>query len=122
MESSVAQLFDEFGLKVSSDSSNPGVWIGKEKIAAIGVQFKDRYTLHGIAINIVNDLSLFRSFVPCGIQDRGVTSLQQQTSQAVSLTDVKLRFAKVLAATLGSPFTGFLSLADLQKTLSKIRL
>lgn len=53
----------------------PGVWVGEEKICAVGLNVRMGVTLHGFALNLVNDLRGFRLIVPCGITDGGVTSL-----------------------------------------------
>lgn len=65
-----------------------GVWTGDRKLAAIGVRISQGVSTHGLALNTVNDLSWFEHIVPCGIADRGVTTLQQEaqrTGQAVEL-------------------------------------
>lgn len=55
-----------------------GVWVENQKIAAIGVSVRHWITGHGFALNVHNDLNLFRAIVPCGIEEFGVTSLQRQ--------------------------------------------
>ena len=71
-----------------------GVWVrqpgrpgGESKIAAIGVRVSKWVTSHGIALNVAPDLSHFAGIVPCGIADRGVTSLED-LGQIVSLPEV----------------------------------
>lgn len=70
----------------------PGVWVGDDKVCAIGARVKKRktgefVTSHGLAVNLNTDLTHFQTIVPCGIIDRGVTSVAQILGQNVSLVD-----------------------------------
>jgi lipoic acid synthetase len=56
----------------------PGVWVGDRKICAIGVRVTRGRTMHGFALNVDPDMSMFEHIVPCGIRDRGVTSLARE--------------------------------------------
>lgn len=80
LQSTIASL-KEFGIDSREDEKYPGVWIGDKKICAIGIRIKSRISMHGIAINVNNDLELFSSIVPCGILDKGVTSVREQTAE-----------------------------------------
>ena len=74
-------MFDSFNVKSHRQTGDVGVWISgqcrEEKIAAIGVRISKWISSHGISVNIKPDLSKYRGIVPCGIKDRGVTSLSQ---------------------------------------------
>jgi hypothetical protein len=59
-----------------------GVWVGGAKVAAIGVRAKKWVTYHGLALNVVTDLGPFGAIVPCGIEDRPVTSVHQLLAAA----------------------------------------
>ena len=78
-----------FGLEAGRVQGYTGVWVGDEKIAAIGVKINARrVTEHGFALNVATDLDHFAKIVPCGIRDKGVTSLERVLGRPVSLTEV----------------------------------
>jgi lipoate-protein ligase B len=61
-----------------------GVWVGDEKVAAIGVAVKRWIAYHGFAINVSTDLSLFETIIPCGLADRGVTSVTRLLDETIT--------------------------------------
>jgi lipoate-protein ligase B len=73
----------------------PGLWIGEKKIASIGVQVKKWTTMHGMAINICNDLSIFENIVPCGLDDVEMTSVLKETSKKWEMSKVKEMLAEI---------------------------
>jgi lipoyl(octanoyl) transferase len=88
LEAVLVLVLQNFGLNPVLDSKRRGVWIGNDKIAAIGVRITRGITMHGFALNVVTDLSNYRWIIPCGIQDRGVTSMHLLVP-SVSIADVK---------------------------------
>ena len=67
----------DYGIEATRVPGLTGVWVGREKLAAIGVRISRWITSHGFAFNVTTDLSSFELIVPCGISDRGVTSLER---------------------------------------------
>jgi lipoyl(octanoyl) transferase len=78
-----------------------GVWVGEEKIAAIGVHLSRWITTHGFALNVATDLSLFAGIVPCGLRGVGVTSMQRLLGTAPPLAEVAARLAWHFAEVFG---------------------
>ncbi|MCZ7529157.1 MAG: lipoyl synthase [Acidimicrobiia bacterium] len=75
LERVLVSALERFGIAAATSDGYTGVWIGDEKIAAIGVRVVKGRTRHGFALNVDPDLGMFENIVPCGIQDRGVTSV-----------------------------------------------
>ena len=80
IESCIINILKEYKIKSYTDKRNIGIWIKNKKklmkIAAIGIRVKKWIAFHGFALNVTNDLSLYKNIVPCGIKDREVTNLK----------------------------------------------
>ena len=79
IEKTIIETLNEFEIKTFSDRHDIGIWYKKEnqikKIAAIGLRVSKWIAYHGFSINVKNDLSKYKNFVPCGIKNKGVTNL-----------------------------------------------
>ncbi|XP_072318509.1 octanoyl-[acyl-carrier-protein]:protein N-octanoyltransferase LIPT2, mitochondrial [Eucyclogobius newberryi] len=84
LEQTVLDVCSDFGLKAET-SPHTGVWIGNDKICAMGIHCSRYVTSHGLALNCDVDLSWFSHIVPCGLSDKGVTSLSRETQQKISV-------------------------------------
>jgi len=78
LEDAMIAVCAEYGIASGRDEVNPGVWVGRDKIGAVGIRVKDGVTMHGLAFNVTNSLATFATIIPCGLQGRGVTSLAAQ--------------------------------------------
>ena len=81
IENCIIEILNEYKIKSYPDKKNIGIWVGNSKnlmkIAAIGIRVKKWIAFHGFSLNVHNDLSKYKKIVPCGIKDKGVTSLQE---------------------------------------------
>jgi len=105
LEEVIILTLTDYGIKAGRSKGETGVWIdpdvsGKErKICAIGVRCSRWITMHGFAFNVNTDLSYFNYIIPCGIQDKQVTSLQKEWGKQIDFKEakekVKANFEKV---------------------------
>ena len=81
IENCIIEILKEYKIKSYPDKKNIGIWVGNSKnlmkIAAIGIRVKKWIAFHGFSLNVHNDLSKYKKIVPCGIKDKGVTSLKE---------------------------------------------
>lgn len=96
LEEVLIRVAAHYGISAHRVPGLTGVWAGSEKLAAIGVRISRWITSHGFALNLTTDLDHFRLIVPCGIGDRGVTSLAKLGCSATR-SDVEARIAEYFA-------------------------
>jgi len=89
LEDCLIETLADFGIAAGRLSGYTGVWIGVRKIAAIGVKVSQGVTTHGFALNVTTDLSLFTHILPCGIPDKGVTSMAVELGHAPAMMAVE---------------------------------
>jgi lipoyl(octanoyl) transferase len=91
LEEVLIRVCADYGLEAGRIEGLTGVWIGEQKIAALGIRSSRWVTMHGFAFNVNTDLSYFEHIVPCGISDKAVTSLQAQLGKEIDQNEVKER-------------------------------
>lgn len=94
LEEAVIQTLTHFGIKATRFEGLTGVWLDPEgpnarKICAMGVKCSRWVTMHGIALNVDPDLSYFGNIVPCGIQDKAVTSMSAELGRKIDINEVR---------------------------------
>jgi lipoyl(octanoyl) transferase len=105
LEGAVIDACARFGVAAERWSSHAGVWVGRNQICAIGLAIQRMASFHGLALNVSTDLDYDRLITPCGLRDRGITSLSAETGRAVSLDDAKHVLLEELARTFDINFS-----------------
>lgn len=102
LERAIIDVLEAYGLEgvPGEDLHRPGVWVGGDKVAAIGVRVSGGVSSHGLALNVNPDLEHFSGIVPCGITDAGVTSLRALGVTA-TLEEIAERLVPALGEALG---------------------
>jgi lipoyl(octanoyl) transferase len=98
LEEVMIRVTGEYGFQAARIGGLTGAWVGAEKIGAIGVRIQRWVTSHGFAFNVSTDLDFFRLIVPCGIADRGVTSLRRLSGREIPIAEVEDHLIRHLAA------------------------
>lgn len=106
LEEAVIKVLADYGIKGERSEGLTGVWIDPDqlsarKICAMGVKSSRWVTMHGIGFNVNSDLSYFSNIVPCGIQDKAVTSMERELGQTVDMNEVKAKLRSALAQQFG---------------------
>ncbi|HEU5317463.1 MAG TPA: lipoyl(octanoyl) transferase LipB [Chloroflexota bacterium] len=92
IEQLLIDVCSAYGIEAHRADGMPGVWVGREKVAAIGVRFTRRWvTYHGFALNVSNDVAWFEHIVPCGLHGFGVTTLSRLLGRTVEWEEAAQR-------------------------------
>jgi lipoyl(octanoyl) transferase len=108
LEEVIIRTLRDYGIESGLECGLTGVWVGDDKIAAIGVRVSRPgsasgawVTTHGVALNVSVDLAWFERIVPCGISDRGVTSIERLTGDSPAPPQIAKRLAAHFGETIG---------------------
>ena len=110
LEEAVIQTLLEYGIKSGRVDGLTGVWIdgnkpAARKICALGVKSSRWVTMHGIGFNINSDLSYFSHIVPCGIEDKSVTSMKQELGREINFNEVSSILKRKLSEQFGYTYS-----------------
>lgn len=89
LEEVMIRVCSDYGLQAGRIQGLTGTWIGDQKIGAIGIRISRWITSHGFAFNVSTNLDHFRLIVPCGIPDRGVTSLERASGRTIPIAEAE---------------------------------
>jgi len=100
LEETIILTLDEYGIKGGRSKGETGVWLDEgnifkaRKICAMGVRCSRWVTMHGWGFNVNSDLNYFSNIIPCGIQDKAVTSLNKEIGEEVNMIEIKEKLKK----------------------------
>jgi lipoyl(octanoyl) transferase len=89
LEEAMIRVCAHYGVVAARDAINPGIWVGQNKVGAIGLRIKNRVSFHGCALNVSNSLATFAHIIPCGLLGRGVTSIQREAGVSENVLKIK---------------------------------
>lgn len=101
LEQAIIDTLSEFGITASREEGQPGVWVNDAKICALGIRISRGVSKHGVALNVNNNLELFHKMVPCGLEGRFVTSMEQIFEHTVKIQDVQRIFCDKFSKVIG---------------------
>ena len=88
LEAVIIETLQIFDIESGQLEGLTGVWVGNQKVCAMGVRLSRWVTMHGFALNVRPEMSYFQGMIPCGIQGKGVTSMQELLGKDISIDDV----------------------------------
>ncbi len=96
LEHALINVLADYGIKSVGSPGYAGVWVGNDKVVAIGVSIKRNVSFHGFAMNVSTNLNDFNYIVPCGLKDKGVASLSSILGQEITIAEVKPKLITAL--------------------------
>jgi len=122
IEETIILSLKEFDVAASRLDKFRGIWVGEQKIAAIGIEVRQGVTMHGFALNVLENLQLYRFFIPCGIADRGVTSLVRHVpeNQQIAVKAVKDTIVRKFSSVFDVPITAHITWKEFERLYPQI--
>jgi lipoyl(octanoyl) transferase len=116
MADAIVATLATLGIASEWRETHPGVWVGVDKICAVGVQVRRRVTTHGFALNVNTDLAAFRSIVPCGLHHAGVTSIAKVLGTTLELETIAEHLSHAFEQSFG------IRMAQLSASCSRLQI
>ncbi len=109
LEEVIIKTIADYGLKGRRSKGETGVWLevataDVRKICAMGVHTSRWVTMHGFALNVNTDLSYYKGIIPCGIKNKGITSLAKELGKKIDETEVKKKIVKYFSEVFKTAF------------------
>lgn len=101
LEEALVRAVGVFGIAAGRDARNRGVWVGNDKLAALGIRVAHHVTMHGFALNVSTRMEDYRGIVACGLRDAGVTSMSRLLGRPVDMGEVKVQVEGAFRAVFG---------------------
>jgi lipoate-protein ligase B len=101
LEATLIRAVATFGIAAGRDVRNRGVWVGNDKLAALGIRVSHQVTMHGFALNVTTRLEDYRGIVACGLRDAGVTSMARLLGWDPPMAEVKERVTAAFREVFG---------------------
>lgn len=98
LEEVLIRTLADFGIEADRREGSTGVWVGRRKIASIGVACRKWVTYHGFALNVSNDLALFQQIRPCGLDPSVITSMERELGCPLAMRSLKVRLVERFGA------------------------
>ena len=101
LEETVIHLLKQYGILGERCSKKPGIWVDGSKICSIGLRFSSKVSKHGIAINLTNDLSLFKAINPCGLKNCPIVRACDLTNAKITIEEASQKLGAFFSTILG---------------------
>ncbi|MDC0473141.1 lipoyl(octanoyl) transferase LipB [Pelagibacteraceae bacterium] len=98
IENCIIIFLKKYGIKSRADRKNIGIWVKGKKIAAIGVRVSNWITYHGCSINIKNNIELYKKIIPCGLNNKNITSIKNEG--ILKISDVNKNLVNIFSKKL----------------------
>jgi lipoyl(octanoyl) transferase len=118
LEEAVILTLKDLGIESGREEEYTGVWVGEKKICAIGIKVSRWITMHGLALNVNNDLSYFKKIIPCGIFHKDVTSISSELGKEININNISGSVMKNLQSVFKINQITNLELNSLQAVIS----